>query len=193
MWMLVAVAASETNTSDTLGAGGPVLVCRFLLMKPEGKPHFSKLMHIWMMICCRTERGCTYCTRILKQEVIKEANVKRCNCLLRLRRNPDCVCCIRAVLRYRTGGYDARGNTERWGWGDGGSKLDETLNRRRGKAHYMGNTCVIFMDCFRVPEQVTEGELSNMQVRSNPPSPSLQPTLPPHLPQPQSASSVWMK
>lgn len=28
------------------------------------------------------------------------------------------------------------------------------------------------MDCFSVPEQVTEGELSNMQVRSPPPTPS---------------------
>ncbi|KAL7384284.1 hypothetical protein ABVT39_027535 [Epinephelus coioides] len=53
------------------------------------------------------------------------------------------------------------------------SQTDETL-KRKNSLYGKGNSCVNFMDCFSVPEQVTEGELSNMQVRSPHPTPARQ-------------------
>lgn len=52
--------------------------------------------------------------------------------------------------------------------------MDETLKtkwEKKKKTSLNGKekSCVNFMDCFSVPEQVTEGELSNMQVRRTPP------------------------
>lgn len=59
-----------------------------------------------------------------------------------------------------------------WGGGTWGfdTKGKITGEKSQTKASLYGkeNSCVNFMCCFSAPEQVTEGELSNMQVRSPP-------------------------